>query len=457
MVCAYIAVSAADGLSGHLQPLVNNVTDRPSVLKKGEAMNGRVVRAIASFLFSVIIIQTAQAAHPDRRALTVEPSISVDAVDGPGKDEESIMSFGFLCHSYRTGIPRNCKLLNFELDTVEETVNNMILISDCQIDGFGDVVPGTCANGGHKHMRNTAERPRTRIFGSNQVLIDQDPLNQAIVEFTSLDEADAPFERFVVRGELPAERWSFISYPAPDNAGSFYYKMVVEPPPCFFLPFLCGFKGPGAQDNGTYLADGTVNVRFDGLSQLPTDTSLYEKVRGVEIDDPPDSDDFRHLNAVAFAGTPRTLVAMRVLAIQYTLATKKVLRPNDISLPYGGLFDIKGEYKYKPALEPFGHRSHRDGQDIDLNRTVTVPNGPDETPNCEDDIELHEAVHKVLAPVPGREPRHGVLIVNLQGQGGPTIIKKTALLCEETFTGSNVFKNKHVDVTQLKNIPPFLP
>lgn len=413
-------------------------------------MECRIFCVGAVVLSSLFLVEIAGAAPSNRRNLTVEPSISLDATFGTGVDEPSRMRWGFLCYAYRTGVPRSCRLTNFQLGTVEDAVNKQIVQMDCQIDSLGDVVPGTCANGGHKHTRNSAQRPRTRIFasGNDQLIVDQDPINQAILEFTSFDEANAPFERFVVRGELPSLRWSFIFGPAPDNAGSFFFELRAEPPPCYFLPLLCGFTGSGAQEDGTYIADGVMNVRFDVLWQLPVDPSLYLKVRGEEVAG--DGDDLRHLNSVAFGGTPRTLVAMRFIATQYMLDTGNKLRPNDLSLPYGGLFDVRAEYRYRPG----GHRSHRKGEDIDLNQGVITPNGVSTIP-CENDIDLHEAVHKVLAPEPGRVPRKGPITV--QGQGGTTFtINETALLCEEIVSGSNIFPKKHIDVTQLR-IPPFLP
>ena len=125
----------------------------------------------------------------------------------------------------------------------------------------------------------------------------------------------------------------------------------------------------------------------------------------------------------------------------HLISHNKRLRPNDMSLTFGGLFDVRAAYKYTPG----GHRSHREGEDIDLNRSVfNLTTGQLEGENCETDYELHLSVHNILAPEPGRTPRNGVLRV---GPGGRTLIRETALLCE---SGGR----KHIDVTQILSLPP---
>lgn len=401
----------------------------------------------AIFLSALVVSQSAHAAPPDRREIPVVPSISTDSkivngVQRTGVDIEKMMRWGFLCYAYRHGRPASCRLRSHTLGTVEDAVTEGVLGEGCTIDVTGNVVPGSCGNGGHKHMTTAAERPRLRIFDANDhdFTIAQNPASQEQLVFTSFDES--PFERFKVSGELPSLVWSYISGPSPDNAGSFYWRMEVEGPPCHFFPQYCGFFGPGAQEDRSYLADGSMNVRFDGLSQLHDDSALYQKVRGTV--DPNDPDDFRHLNAVAFAGTPRTRSAMRLIAQEYKTATKNRLQPNDMSLPYGGLFDVEAEYKYEPG----GHRSHRNGQDIDFNQRVQLPDGSTSQPvRCEVDKDFHEAVHKVLAPYPSRQTLAGGQVL---GQGATVINPETAVLCESAG-------RKHVDVTHIIAISPFAP
>ena len=410
-------------------------------------MKLRAVFTITILLSALAAFQSANAAPPHRREIPVELSISTDSklvgnLQRVGVDIEKTMRWGFLCYAYRHGRPAACQLLSHTLDTAEDAVTEGVIGADCTIGVTGNVVPFSCGNGGHNHTTTVAERPRLRIWRDNDddFVIDQDPSKQDQLKFTSFDES--PFEPFKVSGELPSLRWSIISGPAPDNAGSFYFRMHVAGPGCSFLPSYCGFVGPGAQEDRTYLADGAMNVRFNGLSQLQTDSALYRKVRGVE--NTGDLDDFRHPNVVAFAGTRRTLSAMRLLAFEYKNATRNRLQPNDMSLPYGGLFDVLAEYKYEPG----GHRSHRNGQDIDFNTRVQLPGGASSLPvRCEVDKDFHEAVHKVLAPVPGRATRAGGQVL---GQGGTVINPETAVLCEPGGL-------KHVDVTQIISISPFAP
>lgn len=410
-------------------------------------MNRSIVSRLIVVTLGLTACQALLAAEPDRRFLTAEPSVSTDGKTVNGKqriqvDIESRLRWGFRCYSYRNGKPADCFLRSHVLGTVDEAVAMGIIGEECMIDATGSVIPFSCADGGHRHQRNPAERPRLRIFDKNDhdFTIDQDPTTQQQLEFTSFDQS--PFERFKVSGELPSLAWSYISGPAPDNAGSFYFKMEVEPPECFFLPLFCGFRGRGAQPDGTYLADGVLSVRFEGLQRLDDEPTLYRKVRGVEDEAAGDTDDLRHPNAVAFFGTPRTLAAMRLLALEYKTATGNRLQPNDMSLPFGGLFDVLAAYNYEPG----GHRSHRDGQDIDFNTRVQLPSGGSSSPvRCEVDKDFHEAVHKVLAPYWGRATRTGAQI---KGQGGTVINPETAVLCE---SGGR----KHVDVTQIISIAPF--
>lgn len=375
-------------------------------------------RTYATLLLAVVMLTSANGAGlPDRRQSHVIPSISMNNVE----HRVEKMVWKYLCYSFRTGAPRGCTILHHTLFGVEESANKGIVALDCVIEADGSVQSGTCADGGHQHAVATATpRPLTRINDpANQLLANQMPLLFGVLD-TSPD-------KFVVAGQMPANQWIRVEYEVPDNAGFFYWQAHVQPPPCYFLPQYCGFVGPGAQDDGTAIWDGTVEVSYRDLRQLPDMRNLYRKVRngpgGVGTDQ-------GHTDEVAFAGDEMALEAMRLIAKEYNTATGELLRPNDMSLPLGGLFDVAATYQ-------FSHQTHRFGRDIDVNRqpVVFLPGGGEAFPdrNCEEDRDFVEAVNKVLLPVRN---------VTVTPPGGTSTTYATAVLCE---TGGR----KHIDVTQV--------
>ncbi|HSD68451.1 MAG TPA: hypothetical protein VLB07_02805 [Woeseiaceae bacterium] len=372
---------------------------------------------------ATLLLQVSVAAPPDRRASHVLPSISIN--NSEQRFEE--MSWAIKCYSLRTGAPRGCTILNHNLFGVTEAVAEGIVAGDCGIEADGSVTPGTCADGGHKHT--STPRPRTRIDDTGpppnpqprQPLSGQLPL--------TFDATDTDGDKFGVAGETPANQWVLIRYETPDNAGHFYWRGQLAPPPCFFLPQLCGFVGVGAQDDGTKIWDGTVEVSYRDLRQLPDMPTLYRKVR---------SPDSRHVDKDSFAGDQSALDAMRLIAQEYRTDTGKLLRPNDMSLPLGGLFDIVGTWQ-------FSHETHRFGRDIDINRGPVefLPGGGESVTDvrCEDDRDFIEAVNKVLVP-----ERSVAVNVPVPGGGSQTQTYQTAVLCES-------LGRKHIDVTQLLILP----
>ena len=118
-----------------------------------------------------------------------------------------------------------------------------------------------------------------------------------------------------------------------------------------------------------------------------------------------------------------------------------MLQPNDLSLPFGGLFDVLAQWA--PS-----HHEHRVGREININRApiVFIPDGSELIQDvlCESDIEFVEAVNKILIPVPGQPPSIG--------PGGAVAVNKTAVLCEENYprTSPPVIGRKHIDVTSIR-------
>lgn len=373
----------------------------------------------------------ANAQLTDRRQSHVTPSISKVL---PNHNEFRVeeMSWAYICYSVRTGAPRGCNLLHHTLYGVDESATRGIVSLECTIDQNGGVVSGTCADGGHQHSTTpTLVRPKTRIpatggTGDEQLIQNQQALT-----------SDPPLtvtNKFVVSGQMAANIYTIVKYEVPDNAGHVYWRAHIEPPPCYFLPQFCGFIGGlGVQSDGTRIWDGTVEVSYRDLRQLPDLPSLYKKVRngpnGVGTDQ-------RHIDDMAFAGDETAIEAMRLIAQEYYADTgNKKLRPNDMSLPLGGLFDVNGEWQWNPG----GHKTHRFGRDIDINRQplILLPGGgTDETQtvSCFDDKEFVEAVNKILLPVRTE-------MINV---GGTPTAYQTAVDCEVQGLGL-----KHIDVFQI--------
>lgn len=361
---------------------------------------------------------------PDRRETHVLPSISTAEENFTGG-----MSWGIACFGIRTGILRDCFISHHTLFGVEESENRSIKSLACVIEPDGTIFPDTCANGGHLH-EHTPSFVRPLIHDQNN------PASKLRYDGGDLD----PNNKFNVSGNLTPNEWRRIEYDTPDNAGIFYWEARIVPPPCFFLPQFCGFVGPGAQDDGTVIWDGTIEASYRDLTQLPDVPSLYRKVRGGDPAAPnPDLPDKRHENDAAFAGDPVAIAAMILIASEYKIATKKLLRPNDMSLPLGGLFDIVGKWTTS-------HFEHRFGRDIDVNRAPLrfASDGSELPPvdvQCENDKEFVEEVNKVLVPVPGR-------IVDVTPPGGTLMKFQTAVICEKLLN-SPILGLKHIDVTAI--------
>jgi len=65
-------------------------------------------------------------------------------------------------------------------------------------------------------------------------------------------------------------------------------------------------------------------------------------------------------------GKHSTIVLMRMIADEYYAETGTTLGINDMSLPWGGLFDVSGNWSTP-------HISHREGKDVDIDRYVYDP------------------------------------------------------------------------------------
>lgn len=98
---------------------------------------------------------------------------------------------------------------------------------------------------------------------------------------------------------------------------------------------------------------GLTRVRIQGLQELP-DIPEIERVG------------FMSPHPKAHYGHPALIAALVRVAKKFHAKFKKPLPVNDISLPWGGLFDI--DYNWKPD-----HKFHRDGKTVDVRSKTMSP------------------------------------------------------------------------------------
>jgi hypothetical protein len=117
------------------------------------------------------------------------------------------------------------------------------------------------------------------------------------------------------------------------------------------------------------------------LSKLPERTDLpYVVVRGGTDTHPEGT-----------YGTQKTLTRLQTISGAYFKLTKRKLSINDLSLPWGGLFDLCGTWNPADKCgDPLhgGHGTHRLGTDADINRT----DGGGEYADCYTDQKLRKAI-----------------------------------------------------------------
>lgn len=115
--------------------------------------------------------------------------------------------------------------------------------------------------------------------------------------------------------------------------------------------------------------DAELRVKVPGLTLLPEASNYYKKVGGTPYHHGPPNweEDHNHY------GTSDLIDAIYAIALNYVDRGGEIIWINDMSLPWGGLFDINGDW------EP-PHDSHRIGENVDLaGRCVRKPpNKPEE-------------------------------------------------------------------------------
>jgi hypothetical protein len=220
--------------------------------------------------------------------------------------------------------------------------------------------PPWLANGGHYHDADT--RPliyRQRHFVGNELYYD----GAGSLDYPS----DIDPDPMAVQGEtfpgVPYADYAIVAYPIPEVSGEVQMdtRITILSPYWYCASDCYTAKMFWFQDLFHIGVQGLVEVPDPGLSG-----HHYIKSRTAEAE---------HPNAVAFNIKPEHLTQLYKIADEYYTAfqtdkiyqeTHGVPRPlslNDMTLPLGGLFDIR--HDWAPP-----HRSHRDGTDADVNRKV---------------------------------------------------------------------------------------
>lgn len=134
--------------------------------------------------------------------------------------------------------------------------------------------------------------------------------------------------------------------------------MVTFPPQWHCVPGLEWRCDPTEPSGRRSYSEIAFWARVEGLVELPANTALYSKTRG---------DATAHPNG--FFGTPEMVGKVQEMATQFQAAYPGyILSFNDMSLPWGGLFDINHTWDVP-------HSKHRLGHSMDVNHGAQKPNG----------------------------------------------------------------------------------
>jgi hypothetical protein len=176
-------------------------------------------------------------------------------------------------------------------------------------------------------------------------------------------------------------------YTAPEPSGEVQFLISWAPPSNYFCQD--DIEGVAGQGGNPCFMIRHVNIGFELEPLAPQDDTFYKVVRG---------DTNRHPDGTS--GTPRTLATLKLIAAYYSNFIPPLrLSVNDISLPEGGLFDIKQASEWN-----IPHQTHRKGTDVDLNQAPVDANGnPTTDIPCADDLALQISV--MIVANGARRPR----------------------------------------------------
>lgn len=148
-----------------------------------------------------------------------------------------------------------------------------------------------------------------------------------------------------------------IRYPLTEAAGVVRFVGIIDSPPGYVCASFCF-------TDTAWKSIWDVGVGVGGLSALPASGPHHMTVRGGTDTHPQGTH-----------GTGSTIATLQKIARTYFERTGRKLSINDLSLPRGGLFDINNNWN--PP-----HRTHRFGNDADINRI----DGGGIIVDCEDEL-----------------------------------------------------------------------
>lgn len=205
---------------------------------------------------------------------------------------------------------------------------------------------------GHTSMRPLVLNDSRNPGGSVVYAHDSDPGPLSVVGFTM---QSPPFIDATVR------------HPAPEVSGHLAVDTTITAP---LGGSFCAFDPAGR----TLLTQVVVDVRVPNLEPLVAGDN-HHVIRGGTAEHPQGA-----------YGTNDSVATLLEIASEYSKKSNSALSVNDLSLPAGGLFDIGSDWRLP-------HGTHRQGEDVDINRANAVG----VIRNCADDEELLYAVGVVAA------------------------------------------------------------
>lgn len=201
------------------------------------------------------------------------------------------------------------------------------------------LAPGLESDGGHAHDFGTHPVLDTRPGSGLQVWVGGALVTSTVDRTMTFQTQNAKVLLF---------------HSVPEVAGRIQSQATVTPPPRHSCVSTC-------------TAEYAFGVKVPGLEPLAASDDIALLRGGAD----------KHPEGQW--GTPEALDALREIAKEYRERTGQPLSVNDLSLPWGGLFDFENVY-----LPP--HKTHREGIDADINQ-LGVP--------CFSDDKLKDAVKAV--------------------------------------------------------------
>lgn len=253
-------------------------------------------------------------------------------------EDIQIIKVGYGCFASYSGIPVNCRFRQ-------------------ELTGIRSPETDTENNGGHSHFDN---RPLTYRGGALKVTnsTDLDSTPYGVMGFT---KTTSSFD--------PNWGWAYVEYEVPQASGIVMGESELK---ITTNDWVCASN---CYTRDSWRFADTYDIGVPNLIELP---GPFPGVPGINYTKSRKSDS-KHTNDVAFHATGPTIYLLILVAEEYKELSGRILSVNDMSLPRGGVFDIKGGWGAS-------HYTHNAGKDADINRDGI---------QCEDNDEMDDAVAAV--------------------------------------------------------------